>query len=853
MQQTSEFNGPIEGHIVIPAPHNAGGTMNFNFGYQSRQDRQSRKREPFSTVPFASDPDFVDRPDILAWIRDKCAGPGARAALVGLGGVGKSQIAIRYSYGIRDALPQTFVFWVHASTQARFEEAYRDIADRLELPGRENPKADVLRLVSNWLCDETNGQWMMVLDNVDDVETFFPKSSESSSPSLAAYVPQSPNGSILITSRNKDAASRLAGGLKNTKEVHTMDNSQGLQLLQNKLQDAAKEEGAADLLYALDYIPLAITQAAVYINRRSRMTASGYLNEFRKNEKKKKGLLNWDCGDLRRDLSVSNSVVTTWQISFERIRQERPSAADLLSLMSFFNPQGIPESVLQRYSENAAETCNRNEPSDEFNEDFDTLLAFSLIAVTADNDICEMHGLVQFCTQVWLSSSGDGWRWRQKFVKLVAQEFPTGQFENWGKCQRLLPHIESLYDAEPTSDDYLKDWAQILTNAAWYMWMMGKYKAAQGVATKALAAREQVLGKDNQMTLTSVVVLAGVLQDQGKYSEAEKLHRRALEGYEKELGVQHPSTLTSVGNLAGVLESQGKYSEAEKLNRLALEGREKELGVQHPDTLTSVSNLALVLQYQGKYSEAEKLNRRALEGRKKELGVQHPNTLMSVSNLALVLVYQGKYSEAEKLNRRALEGREKELGVQHPDTLTSVNNLAAVLGYQGKYSEAEKLNRRALERREKELGVQHPSTLTSVNDLALVLQYQGKYGEAEQLNRRALEGYEKELGVQHPSTLTSVNDLALVLQYQGKYGEAEQLNRRALEGYEKELGVQHPSTLTSVYSLAYLLHKQRRHPEAAELYQRACSGYQQKLGPQHPTTIACTSNYADMQREMEHE
>ncbi|KAF2195357.1 hypothetical protein K469DRAFT_544039, partial [Zopfia rhizophila CBS 207.26] len=75
-------------------------------------DRLSRKHEPFSTVPFARDPDFVDRPEILAWVRDKCAGPGARAALVGLGGVGKSQLAIQYAHRVRDATPRTFVFWV---------------------------------------------------------------------------------------------------------------------------------------------------------------------------------------------------------------------------------------------------------------------------------------------------------------------------------------------------------------------------------------------------------------------------------------------------------------------------------------------------------------------------------------------------------------------------------------------------------------------------------------------------------------------------------------------------------------------------------------------------------------------
>jgi len=139
------------------------------------KDRPVGKREPFSTVPFAPDLDFVDRPEILAWIRNKCAGPGA--ALVGLGGVGylmstttawscvsvltvqsKSQLAIQYSYAVRDASPQTFVFWVHASTTARFEEAYRGIADKLTLPGRNDPKVDILRLVSDWLCDEANGR-----------------------------------------------------------------------------------------------------------------------------------------------------------------------------------------------------------------------------------------------------------------------------------------------------------------------------------------------------------------------------------------------------------------------------------------------------------------------------------------------------------------------------------------------------------------------------------------------------------------------------------------------------------------------------------------------------------------------
>jgi hypothetical protein len=362
--------------------------------------------------------------------------------------------------------PQTFVFWVHASTQARFEEAYRDIVDRLELPGRSDPKANVLRLASDWLRDEANGRWVMVVDNVDDVETFFPsrkrqRDDVSGDPptSLAAYLPQSRNGSILVTSRSKDAAASLAGGYNKIKEVLAMDEGEGLQLLRNKLRDPPIEESAVELLRALDRIPLAVTQAAAYINRRTRITVADYLDEFWGNNKKRESLLNLDAGELRRDKSASNSVVITWQMSFERIRKERQSATDLLSLMSFFNPQGIPESVLRRHSREAARGARLKDDEDAdsaFDEDLDTLRAYSLVSITADSDACKMHALVQFCTRVWLSSFRDAGQWEQRFVALMAQELPSGEYKNQAKCKQLLPHIKPLFGTQPASEEALR-------------------------------------------------------------------------------------------------------------------------------------------------------------------------------------------------------------------------------------------------------------------------------------------------------------------------------------------------------------------------------------------------------------
>jgi tetratricopeptide (TPR) repeat protein len=594
---------------------------------------------------------------------------------------------------VHDATPRTYVFWVHASTRARFEEAYRGLADRLELPGRHDPKADVLRLVSNWLCNEANGQWTMVVDNVDDVETFFPsrrreqdKTVKSLSASLAAYLPQSRNGSILITSRSRDAAAKLARGQRNVKEVLAMDESQGLQLLRNKLSVASHEVGAvADLLRMLDCMPLAITQAAAYINRGAWMTIAGYLDEFRANDKRRESLLNQDAGDLRRDERASNSVVTTWQMSFERIRQERPSAAELLSLMSFFNPQGIPERTLRRHNRAASVGAseNRGEADRTFDEDLNTLHAYSLVTRTttttaADTETWEMHALVQFCTRVWLSSFGEGERWRDEFVELMAQEFPNGKLENWRQCQQLLPHAEPFFDTEPASEPSLKAWAQLLTNAAWCLWTKGSYQLAQAIAAKAVTAREQVFGLNNRQTLQSVGILAVVLRAQGKYEEAEKLNWRALEGIEKELGVYHLDTLAFVNNLAAMLQDQGKYEEAEKLSRRALEGHEKELGTHHPSTLTTVSNLAMVLRCQGKYEEAEKLSRQALEGNEKELGIHHASTLTSVYCLAHLLHRLKRYAEAAELYQRAYDGYVQKLGPQHPDTIQCGNNFSAL-------------------------------------------------------------------------------------------------------------------------------------------------------------------------------
>ncbi|OQE34388.1 hypothetical protein PENCOP_c018G06557 [Penicillium coprophilum] len=781
------------------------------------------KPPPCSTVPFKKDPKFVGREAVISAIQEGHKAIGRRherVALVGLAGVGKTQAAIEYSYRVRESTPDTWVFWIHASNAARLEQGYQQIATVAEIPGRDDPKINILQLVYQWLCDARNGRWLMVLDNADDDGIFFSRNIFNERGPLVSFLPQAAHGSILITSRNGLAARNLVGSESHMIAVQPMNEAESLTLLRARIpapQSGESGESGGDeraLVQALECIPLAITQAAAYIaNRLPLVTVSAYLRLFHESESKRTRLLqNEDSADLRRDPSIRYAVITTWQLSFEQIRQERPAATDLLSLMSMFDRQGIPEDLVRDHDQDILD----------FHDALAPLLSYSLIRLEINERLFDMHRLVQLSVRAWLDMHQQLYGWQAKSRGIMARAFPDGNYESWTQCRSLLAHANSVLQSICDVDDEDRlNAATLLSNCGWFLDLQGVYKEAEVMHRRALGAREKVLGSEHPDMITSVSNLGLVLSSQGKYDEAEAMHRRDLEGSEKVLGREHPDTLTSIDNLGDVLFSQGKYDEAEAMHRRALEARENVLGSEHPATLNSVSNLGLVLSSQGKYDEAEAMHRRGLEGSEKVLGREHPDTLTSVNNLGLVLSSQGKYDEAEEMHRRALEGYEEVLGREHPDTLTSVNNLGNVLSSQGKYDEAEAMHRRALEGYDEVLGREHPNTLTSASNLGLVLSSQGKYDEAEAMHRRDLEESEKVLGHEHPDTLTSANNLGSVLFRQGKYEESEKMHRRALEGYAAVLGREHPHTLTSVNNLGLVLSSQGKYDEAEAMHRRA--------------------------------
>ncbi|CAG7933708.1 unnamed protein product, partial [Penicillium olsonii] len=526
--------------------------------------------QPRSTVPFKKDPMFVGREAVISAIKERHKAIGQRherVALVGLAGVGKTQTAIEYSYLVRESTPDMWVFWIHASNAARLEQGYQQIAAVAEIPGRDDPKMNILQLVYQWLCDARNGRWLIVLDNADDDGIFFRDNISDERGPLGRFLPQAAHGSVLITSRNGLAARNLVGNDGHVIKIQPMNEAESLALLRARIPAPQPEESGEDekeLVQALEYIPLAITQAGSYIaNRSSRTTVSRYLQLFRESESNQTHLLQHeDAKDLRRDPSIRYAVITTWQLSFEQIHHERPAATNLLALMSMFDRQGIPEGLVRADSDGL-----------HFEDAVAPLISYSLIRVEIETGSFDMHRLVQLSVRTWLAIHLELTQWQETSRAIMAEMFPDGQYESWNECQRLLPHAKEV--TKPicdTADEDRLNAATILSNCGWF------------------------------------------LDLQGAYEEAEAMHRRALEAREKVLGREHPDTLTGVSNLGSVLDSQGKYEEAEAMHRRALEAREKVLGREHPDTLTGVSNLGCVLDRQGKYEEAEAMHRRALEG-----------------------------------------------------------------------------------------------------------------------------------------------------------------------------------------------------------------------------------------------
>ncbi|KAK1983101.1 hypothetical protein LZ30DRAFT_624045 [Colletotrichum cereale] len=678
-------------------------------------------------VPYVKNPDFIERSDLFDQIKqlfghnrrqDQISKPRLRVALHGLGGIGKTQIALAYAFWLQHIHPDQSVFWVHASNADRFRQSYSYIAQECKVPGYDNPQADVFTLVKTWLEGRDCGRWLMVIDNADDTQLFFPPPSENSTNpkgGLGRFVPECSHGSVLITTRNKQVASKIVRG-KSLIEIGEMSENEAHQLVHQLLHDdEVSAEEMANLSSQLEHLPLALAQAAAFMQENS-ITVSKYLELLEESDDSLVEQLSEPFEAVGRDSETPHALTATWIISFNQIRHQEALASDILSFASLLDRQAVPEKFIVHFGNNRSK---RDVSAAEVTKALGTLKAFSFISGAKDRTI-DMHRLVQLVTRKWLDNHGRLAEYVDQALEILSDKYPFGKHENRRLCRDYLPHANALLQLKATnSQESNIQRATLLHRVAAYLIYVGQWKGAKQSVSESVALRTESLGEKHPETLNSMNNLALTYQNQGQWKEAEELQARVLDISKRVLGEEHPSTLSSMNNLAMTYQKQGRWKEAEELQVRVLEIRKRVLGEEHPDTLISINNLALIYrQYQDRWTEAEELQVRVLGISKRILGEEHPDTLISMNNLASTYQYQGQWKEAEELQVRVLEISKRVLGEEHPDTLTSMNNLAFAWKGQGRWDDALTLMEDCAGLRQKCLGAMHPHTLTSISALS---------------------------------------------------------------------------------------------------------------------------------------
>ena len=302
-------------------------------------------------VPFQRNPHFVGRESQVNELRARLSSDDhcQRVAVVGLGGVGKTQVVLEFAYQTREVSPDCSVFWIPAVSSATFEQAYLKIGQLLQIDEITKENADVKQLVKTRMSQESSGKWLLILDNTDDIDMLYKKAyGDNGSFALIDYLPASRYGSIIFTTRTQKAAVKQAGN--NIIKLYEMDQVEAKSVLEKSLVETdilKEEEAAVKLLELLTCLPLAIIQAAAFINA-NELSISAYIALYENGEDEIIKLLSEDFEDQGRyrDKDMKNPIATTWLISFNQIRDNDPLAAEYLSFMACLVPQGIPKSLL---------------------------------------------------------------------------------------------------------------------------------------------------------------------------------------------------------------------------------------------------------------------------------------------------------------------------------------------------------------------------------------------------------------------------------------------------------------------------------------------------------------------------
>jgi CO dehydrogenase nickel-insertion accessory protein CooC1 len=821
-------------------------------GAQAEELRFPGTIPPIWNVP-ARNADFTGRGATLELLRDKLAGGGMTVvvaqALYGLGGVGKTQLALEYAH--RFMADYDLVWWVPSERAEETSGALADLARKMGLKVGDNV-AEAAEAALEELRRDSSPHWLLIFDNADD-----PKQ-------LEPYLPTGA-GHVLITSRNQ-AWSHSAEPLE--VDVFTGDESVAHLLRHVPELDRADAKRVAD---ALGHLPLAVEQASAWLEQTG-MPARAYVEQLMTQSTR--------ILALNQPPDYPMPVVATWNLSFERLKKRSPAAVRLLQLCAFFSAGPISMDLLY---------------SDEMNESllpFDETLSeklmlgrvirdisrFALVKVDQASSSLQIHRLVQAVIRSQMSEQEQEDA-RHEVHKILAGARPrqgeTDDPANWSTYDIIWPHLGPSQADEcddPRTRQLLIDWVR-------YQWKHGEFESGLNLARRLENLWTHQLGPDHQQTLHLQFQIANVLRSQGRFGDARELDTYVLERQRAVLGTDHPHALITANGLGADLRALGDFRKALALDQETYDSFKEQFGEDYPRSMIAAHNLASSLRLVGDCFGARRLEEETLDRQRQVLGRDHPYTLLSAASLAHDMRAAGAFRESVDLLRVTWEKYREVLGDDMTDTLRAATSLAVSLRKAGEQSEAMTLAQDTYERYKRRygsdapdaqscalnlacdyaavddmpsaldlvtgvkaahqasLGDDHPNTMAATNNLACYLRCIGRLPEALALTDDTLARMQRKLGPSHPLTLSCAVNLANCRGDAGDPGDAEALERQTISLLRETLGRDHPDTLVCEANLAITLRQEGREEDADELRARIISDFSRILGAGHPDAV----------------
>ncbi|KAL4860899.1 hypothetical protein BDV12DRAFT_86385 [Aspergillus spectabilis] len=781
------------------------------------------------------------------------------ATIYGMGGIGKTQLAIQFARLHREAY--TAVFWLNAKNRESLVQSLAMFVLHLASldvmtisPGTHEEYESLAKQMLGWLAIAENSGWLLILDNVEQ----YPSGQESDGFGMLGLFPSADHGSIIITTRHAQwteiGIPCFVQKLKLAAATELLITCSRTRMEQGEERPLTKVDShMTRLLDRLDGLPLAIVIAGSFISR----TGMGFAKYLQHYEESWRNLMSkagpkgdYDNGDM----------LTTWTVSYREIMKRNRESARLLLLLSCFSNQDIWYDLLS----NAALAPGvprlfREALSDEinFSTTIQVLLDFSMIEAHPMQNNYSIHPVIQDWCQSGANAI-DGISEPKQALKemqclalvAVGNSIPMSTEKlYWTVQHRLMPHATRLMELFKHSWDKV-DSSEALLFAVHMLGIMyqdqGRINEANQLFQLALHGRESLLGADHANTLASANNLAILYRTQGKLHEAATLFTRVRDSRERTLGCEHPSTIRVVLNLGNVYADQNKLEEAKRMYKRVLEYRLREFGAEHSLTLNVFQNLAIIYRVEGQFERAGEIYHRVLAVREVTLGPHHTDTLNIVNNLGNLYLDQGKLPLAETMLLRALEGREQAIGREHTDTLGTINGLGNLYLQQGRLTEAENMYQEALSGRRYSQGIEHINTLETTKNIGNLYMKLGKLTQAEKLYEATVEGYVKIIGKDKIDTMTAMHGLANAYREQGRLDKAEALYEEILSNSGPRPGERHWSALLVVHDLANLFLRKGDLRRAEEMYDNAFHGLQQTIGGDHPSILQIMVDQGDL-------